>query len=76
MVVEVQSASSGHIKIELYNLLGQKVSTLADADATSGTYVYSWCGRNKANELVATGAYLLRVETPQEKKNFKAIVVK
>ena len=76
MGVNVQTAAAGHVKIEVYTMLGRKVATVADAEAGAGTFNYSWCGRTQDNQLVGTGTYLLRVEAPQQKKNFKVIVVK
>ncbi|MBI4374931.1 MAG: hypothetical protein HY549_05815, partial [Elusimicrobia bacterium] len=44
--------------------------------AQPGAFSYSWCGRNADGQWVATGAYLLRVEAPNQKKNLKVLVVK
>jgi flagellar hook assembly protein FlgD len=74
--VEVRVASSGRIKIDLYTLLGQKVLTLADESATIGDYNYRWCARNQSGGLVSSGAYLMHVESPQQKKDYQIIVVK
>lgn len=74
--IEVLMASQGRLKLELYTLLGQKVETLADQEAGAGVYNYSWCGRNRSNELVATGVYILHLEAPDQKKDYKIIVAK
>ena len=76
MSLQVANSTAGHVKIELYSLLGRKISTLIDSDLSAGTFNYPWCGRNSSNELVATGIYLLHIETPTEKKNLKVAVVK
>jgi parallel beta-helix repeat protein len=74
--LDVRAASAGRLRVELYNLLAEKVSTWADLDVAPGTYSYSWCGRNTDNRLVSVGAYFLHVETPDQKTDFKVIVGK
>lgn len=76
MTLDVFASSGGRLKAELYNMLEQKVGTLANLDVSPGIYSYGWCGRNQAGEVVATGVYLLRVEAPQEKKTLKVIIGK
>jgi hypothetical protein len=72
--IQIQSASSGQIKIDAYNLLGQHVANIINQDSSAGTYNYTWCGRDSSRRTVATGGYLLRVDAPRQKKNLKVIV--
>ena len=74
--ISVQVTAAGRLKVKLYTLLGQLVSSWIDQDVGAGSFSYSWCGRNSAGEMVATGGYLLRVEAPDQKKLFKVAVVK
>jgi len=37
-----------HIVIQVYNVLGQKIATLLDAEMTEGYHVVKWNGRNSA----------------------------
>jgi|CXWL01.1.fsa_nt_gi hypothetical protein len=74
--LDIQVAAAGKIKAVVYTLLGQKVAALVDDDAAPGTYSYPWCGRNDAGQVVAVGGYVLRVETPGEKKTLKLAVGK
>lgn len=74
--LNAQSAASGHMKVELYTGLGRKIMTLADQDIAPGSYTLPWCGKNSSGETVATGVYILHVELPSQKKNFKLGVVK
>lgn len=76
MQLSMQSTAAGRVKIDIYTLLGQRVAALANEDAPAGAYEYSWCGRNQGDALVATGVYILHIETPRQKKNFKVIVAK
>ena len=74
--LQINTSLAGHLKVEVYTLMGRRVSSLANDDVAPGVFNYSWCGKNSANEVVATGIYILHVETPQEKKNYKIELVK
>ena len=73
--ISVQVTAAGHLKVKLYTLMGQLVSSWIDQDVAPGSFSSSWCGRNSAGQSVASGAYILHVEAPDQKKNFKVIVV-
>jgi hypothetical protein len=74
--IQVQSATAGHLKVVIYTLLGEKVASLSDQDVGVGTYNYSWCGRNNSQQTVATGVYILHIEAPGQRKDFKLGVAK
>lgn len=48
---------SGLVKLEVYNLLGQKVATLAHNFYTVGIHNIIWDGKNDKSEEVASGIY-------------------
>jgi len=52
---------SGSVKLEVYNLLGQKVVTLADDFYAVGTHSLVWDGKNNTGEEVASGVYFYRL---------------
>jgi FlgD Ig-like domain len=47
--------------MEVFNILGQRVKTLVDAEQVTGTYAVVWDGRNDAGYRVASGAYVYRL---------------
>jgi len=51
------------VRIEIYNLLGQKVIILADQQMSAGNHTVRWNGRNSLNEKVAAGVYLCRIQS-------------
>jgi cytoskeletal protein CcmA (bactofilin family) len=51
----------GAVKLQIYDLLGNLVTTLANGKYASGKYEMIWNGRNRAGELVAAGIYLYRL---------------
>ncbi len=60
-VIEYRVPQSGPVKLEIFNLLGQKVRTLVDAHLTPGHYQVVWDGRDDQGRLVATGVYLYQL---------------
>lgn len=58
-----QSTVNGPIRLTLtiYNILGQKVTTLLDQKKSSGEYRVLWDGKDETGEDVASGIYLYRL---------------
>ncbi len=53
---------SGHVTLEIYNVLGQRIRTLRNEFQSIGTYNAEWDGRNDAGSLLSTGVYFYRVQ--------------
>lgn len=62
-------ANSSHVKIIVYNILGQKVKTLVSQELNAGRYSSTWNGRDDFGKQVTSGIYLFSIET----ESFKAI---
>jgi len=50
------------VTLTVYNMLGQKVATLADEVQGAGTFEAVWDGRSAAGSAVASGVYMLRID--------------
>lgn len=53
------------VRIEIFNVLGQKVKTLVDQDLTAGVHRVVWDGRNELNMRVESGTYVYKMSTPR-----------
>jgi immune inhibitor A len=60
-VIGYQTPSSGWVKVEIYNLLGQKVRTLVNEYRPAGKYTVEWDGLNQNGEEVSSGIYFYRL---------------
>ncbi|MEZ5359060.1 MAG: S8 family serine peptidase [Candidatus Zixiibacteriota bacterium] len=49
------------ISLEIYNILGQKVRTVASGRYPAGVFEVNWDGTDKFNDAVASGVYLARL---------------
>ena len=78
-----QNQQNEQIKIELYNLKGQKVKTLAcinrvDANArdSRSTYSVAWDGTDQNDNPVASGIYLYRLKAGEVEISRKCLLLK
>ncbi|MFQ6113390.1 MAG: FlgD immunoglobulin-like domain containing protein [bacterium] len=56
-----QSVSLTTTRLEIFNMLGQKVRTLVNEQQPSGSYSVEWNGRDDSGELLASGVYMYRL---------------
>jgi hypothetical protein len=64
------------VRIDVYNILGQKVRTLVDGIQTAGYKSVNWDGKNESGEDVSSGIYLYRIQTNEYGKTMKMIFLK
>lgn len=50
-----------HVKLEVFNLLGQRVAELADEPMKTGRHSVIWDGKNQSGEDTASGVYFYRL---------------
>jgi flagellar hook assembly protein FlgD len=55
--IRYEISSPGRVRIEIHNLLGQRVVTLVDDYRPTGRYATEWNGRSEENETVSSGIY-------------------
>ncbi len=53
----------GHVRIEVVNILGQKVRTLADETVLAGHHLVYWDGKNDQGEEMPSAVYFYTIET-------------
>jgi len=54
---------SGHVRLDIYNIIGQKVKTLLDETVTAGLKAVVWNGISDSGNPVASGIYYYRLST-------------
>ena len=52
---------AGQMELALFNLAGQRVTTLVQGVRDAGTYTVHWDGRDDAGQELASGVYLYRL---------------
>jgi len=56
-VIPVQLAGAGHVKLAIYNLLGQEIRHLADEPMEAGHHLIHWDGMDNLGQPVPAGVY-------------------
>ncbi|HNT52598.1 MAG TPA: FlgD immunoglobulin-like domain containing protein, partial [Candidatus Syntrophosphaera sp.] len=64
------------VSLRVYNTRGQLVRTLLDAPQAAGRHSSAWDGRNDAGQAVASGAYVLRLQSGSEVSTRKVMLIK
>jgi len=63
---------AGNISIDVYNMSGQKISSLVNADFNAGSHTITW---NAGSEGVSEGIYYLRMQTENNVITRKVIMM-
>ncbi len=64
------------VRLEVYNILGQKVKVLVNEHQTAGRKNVVWDGRNDRGETVSSGIYFYKLETKEFSDSKKMLMLK
>lgn len=67
---------SCHVKLEIFNVLGQRIATLVDESKERGTYQLTWNGRDERGDEVASGVYFYKLEAEDFTQSKKMILMR
>jgi hypothetical protein len=67
---------SSHVKIEIFNIVGQRVATVVDGDMRAGVYTADWNGRDENGKSVSSGIYFYRMRADDFSDMKKMVLVK
>ena len=56
-------STDGRVRLNVYDLVGQRIRQLLDGHQPAGRHQLEWDGANENGIVVASGVYLLRLET-------------
>ena len=68
--------AAAHVRLQVYNLLGQRVRTLLTGPMGAGFHTIVWNGRDDAGRQVAAGLYISELRTAQFRQTRKMTLVK
>jgi hypothetical protein len=66
----------GHVRLSVFNLLGQEVARLVDAEESSGSHGVEWGGNDRYGRAVASGVYFYRLQTAGFTETRKMVLLK
>ncbi len=67
---------AAQVRLEIFNVLGQKIRTLKNAYLPSGHHQILWDGRGENGEMVSSGVYYYRMQAADFNKMKKMILLK
>ena len=60
-MIPYQLPATMHVRLEVFNILGQRIATLVDGERPAGFHTASWDATDAAGEAVGAGVYLYRL---------------
>jgi hypothetical protein len=66
----------GNVKLDIYNIKGQKVKTLLDCHMSPGRSEMIWNGRDDNRKRVSSGVYFYKLQTPSKSYVKKCMLLK
>lgn len=67
---------SGEVQLTIYNILGERVAELVNGALPAGQYTYTWEGRNRNGQPLASGVYFYRLESEGKILQKKMLLVR
>lgn len=74
--IEFELARASHVKIDIFNIVGQKVKTLVDEEMQPGRYVADWDSKDQQGNSVSSGIYFYRMQADNFSDMKKMLLVK
>ena len=69
-------AKTANVRMDVYNVLGEKVTTLVETRMNAGNYSVVWNGHDNSGRLAASGVYFYRLISGQMMKTKKMLLLK
>ncbi len=74
--ITYQLPQAGRVSLKIYNMLGQVVRILVDAEVVAGLHAVAWDSKNDRGEAVASGVYIYQLKADQVVRTKKMLLTK
>ncbi|MBD3287813.1 T9SS type A sorting domain-containing protein [candidate division KSB1 bacterium] len=68
--------NTDHVKLTVFNMLGQKIKTLVNENVKAGSHQVTWNGTNELGQKVSNGIYFYRLESGKFSQTMKMLLLK
>ncbi len=75
-VIRFALPQNGEEELAVFNLAGQKVTTLVQGTRLAGEYAINWGGHDEVGQELATGIYLYRLQTGAQQQTKKLLLLR
>ncbi len=74
--IRYQIGKRSPVRLEIYNLVGQRVRTLVHTTLEAGSYAAPWDGRNDEGVSVSSGVYMYRLRAGEFMATQKMLLIR
>ncbi|MDD2506937.1 MAG: M14 family zinc carboxypeptidase [Candidatus Cloacimonetes bacterium] len=74
LMIGIQGSEKGLLKLDIYNLRGQKVRSMQTNPLTSNAFSLEWDGKDAAGRELAAGLYFLKISAPNREAATKKVI--
>ncbi len=75
-IIEYDLPKAANVRVDIFNVLGQKVVSLVDSYGEAGTHQVTWNGTSESGSSVASGMYFYRIEADEFTETKKMMMLK
>ena len=75
-IIAFDKEKEGNVKIDIYNIRGQRVTTLVNENFEYGRHTVEWHGTDANGRSVASGVYFYRMETDEYNSTKRMVLMK
>lgn len=74
--ISFQLPAKQKVRLEVYNIVGQRIKTLADRFLEAGAHRLEWDGRDEQGREVSNGIYFYKLEAGQARLTNKLVIIR
>ena len=74
-IIPYQLPAAAPVRLEVFNLLGQRIATLVDRQQPAGFHTAAWNANNAAGQAVAAGVYLYRLQAGDQQQTKRMVLI-
>ena len=74
-IIPYQLPVASYVRLDVFNVLGQRIKTLFDGQQAVGLHTAKWDGTDEMGRAVAAGVYLYRLDTEEVRLTQRMVLV-
>ncbi len=74
-IIPYQLTASSAVRLEVFNLLGQRIATLVDGEQSAGSHTATWHATDAAGRAVGAGVYIYRMTVGAESQTGRMVLI-
>ena len=74
-IIPYQLPATGHVRLEVFNVLGQRLATLVDGERSAGVHMAQWDATDAAGRAVGAGIYIYQLSSGGQTVSRRMVLV-